>query len=247
MYKCIPTVGGQLPQNPEFGTNTPELRASDEQISEFVSLLDAFPYISHSDDPGPNEWRLGSGLIVSDILKCAIWQAKSYRKVVFLRASNEEPGLLFNMDRFLGELNSIGSAVGVRLSDSDKNTLYNSGLQAEDAFERLKHEYRRDELIQQLAQLGIAHAAVKPNDVLSLQQADEFNQRNPYFAFFNGMAVTDVLLREYESGFPIFYGIIPRPSAVDIEKLVTCFTQGEIRTDKNGGTPDEYFELMGSV
>jgi hypothetical protein len=213
----------------EFEGSNRELLASDEAISELVHFVDDFPYIFHRRPEGSVR-HIGSGLVVSDKISCAIFQSTTYRYLTYRYQSQSKCYELINMDQYVGMFDGPAGMTGT--IDADEETirlLRDGGSNSDDPLERLEFDLRKEEVTEYLAGLAIAYGAVKPNESLSVEQAEQFNTRHPFYAHYSGMALTDVVLTEYKSGFPVFYGIVPRPDARVIEDLTLCFKEGEIR------------------
>ncbi len=223
-----------MTHNFEHHNNSPiEQRATDEEIKEVISLIETFPYILNEENPPQSgELAFANGAVYGEEMYIFIHQARTYRKIIYTTSLDEQPKVLLNMDDFLAdyEEDSIGAPIiGLKLEDHDEDILSAPGLESDDAFVRLEHQYKRDELLEYLGGIGIALANVKANDVLTLEQADEFNQRNEYYSFFSGMARDDVILSEYGRGFPVFYGVVPRPSSELVQKIAQTLKSGEIK------------------
>ncbi len=238
--------------NPEVHHSPEPRRADDALISQLTKLIDELPSLYPGENTPEKNHNQGTAIFVSDKIACEIWIGGRYGYIEYTRPeSNAEPSKnprfkpeitsLMYIDGFLGDVTNLRVPdLSLSLDAQVVDTIIQECDESDSVVERYEQEFAQEEAIEQLAGVVQAATSIKPNDELTLEQADEFNRRNPMFYFSRGMAETDVILSEHESGFPVFYGIATRPEEQVVIDLIECIQTGELLYGKGRGTQEDY-------
>jgi hypothetical protein len=175
--------------------------AADPEILALTRQLDRFQYRARSE-PFINGRSVASGISYLDGIGHAyIHQAMTYRKIWLQRRESERPTKpLIQIDQHAGLLEFEGPSL---LDDADF----------------------ADEI-------GLGSTPSRPIVIANVRpsggETDYFNERYSYLPSPNSMAFMDIVIREYESGAPVFYGLLPRPDKTLVLDITQCLTKGEV-------------------